>query len=139
MSKLFKKKEIFKVKSKTIEPTSIEDPSTADDFQKRGMAYYARKDYNAAETDLKKAIQLDNNHIDAYYSLGMVLKAAGKNEEAVAAFTQVINIISTLGGENTTKFDMLRKLALGHANEITQGDWNLEKEIWKHIDHPTDS
>jgi len=139
MSKLFKKKEIFKVKSKAIEPTSIEDPSTADDVQNSGMAYYARKDYSAAEADLKKALQLDNNHVDAYYSLGMVLKAAGKNEEAVAAFNQVINLIATLGGENATKYDMLRKLALGHVNEITQGDWNLEKEIWKHTDQPTGS
>jgi len=134
MSKLFKKKEIFKVKSKAIDPKNIESPSTADDYQKRGMAYYARKDYNAAEADLNKAIQLDNNHLDAYYSLGMVLKAVGKNEEAVAAFNQVIHLVSTLGGENATKSDMLRKLALGHVNEITQGDWNLEKEIWKHTD-----
>jgi len=134
MSKLFKKKEIFKVKSKAIDPANIEAPSTADDYQKRGMAYYARKDYNAAEADLNKAIQLDNNHLDAYYSLGMVLKAVGKKEEAVAAFNQVIHLVSTLGGENATKSDMLRKLALGHVNEITHGDWNLEKEIWKHTD-----
>jgi tetratricopeptide (TPR) repeat protein len=133
MAKLFKKKEIFKVKSKSIDPANIAEPTTADEYQRRGMAYYARKDFNAAEADLKKAISIDANHLDSYYSLGMVLKAADRKDDAVEAFNMVINLISNIPGSNTVKFDMLRKLALGHINEITQGDWNLEKEIWKHI------
>jgi tetratricopeptide (TPR) repeat protein len=134
MKKLFKKKEIFKVKSMPVDPTSMGEPTTADDFQKRGMAYYARKQYPQAETDLKKAISLDSNHLDSYYSLGMVFKAANRKEEAVDAFTHVLDLIQANPGVDSTKNDMLRKLALGHMNEINQGDWNLEKEIWKHID-----
>jgi tetratricopeptide (TPR) repeat protein len=134
MNKLFKKMEIFKVKSMPIYPTSLGEPTTADDFQKRGMAYYARKQYAQAEVDLKKAISLDSNHLDSYYSLGMVYKATDRKEEAVDAFTHVIDLIQANPGVETTKNDMLRKLALGHMNEINQGDWNLEKEIWKHID-----
>jgi tetratricopeptide (TPR) repeat protein len=132
MNKLFKKKEIFKVKSKPVDPTSIEDPNTADEYQRRGMAYYARKQFEPAESDLQKAIQLDPNHIDSYYSLGMVMKAVGRKEDAVAAFNKVISLITNNQDLDKVKFEMLKRLAMGHINEITQGDWNLEKEIWKH-------
>jgi len=131
---MFAKKEIFKVKSMPVDPTSMGEPVTADDLQRRGMAYYARKQYAQAEADLKKAISLDSNHIDSYYSLGMVYKAVDRKQEAVDAFNHVIELILTNPGVDATKNDMLRKLALGHMNEINQGDWNLEKEIWKHIE-----
>ncbi len=133
MSKLFKKKEIFKVKSVPLDPASMAEPVTVDDFHKRGMAYYARKQYKDAEADLIKASQLDRNNIDAYYSLGMVLKAENKKDEAIASFTQVINLIRARPDGNQVKFDMIRRLALGHINELNQGDWNLEKEIWKRV------
>lgn len=133
MRKLFKKKEIFKVKSLPVDPKSMGEPSTVEELQKRGMAYYARKQFEEAEADLKKAVSMDANNIDSYYSLGMVLKAVNRKDDAVAAFKQALNLITTLPDSKTTKYDMLRRLALGHVNEMTQGDWNLEKEIWKHI------
>jgi tetratricopeptide (TPR) repeat protein len=133
MVKLFKKKEIFKVKSVPVDPNSIVEPTTVDDYQRRGMAHYARKEFPEAEADLKKAISIDNKSIDSYYSLGMVLKAMGRSDDAVNAFKQVVNIISERSDASAVKYDMLRKLALGHVNEITKGDWNLEKEIWKRL------
>ena len=134
MMKLFKKKEIFKVKSVPIDPASISNPSTVEDFVKRGMAYYARKQLPEAEADLKKAVSMNGNNIDSYYSLGMVLKAMNRRDEAVAAFNQAISLIHARPDSKVIKFDMLRRLALGHINEMTQGDWNLEKEIWKRIE-----
>ncbi len=131
MRNLFRKKEIFKVKSVPIDPTKMAQPVTVDDYQKRGMAYYARKQYQEAEMDLSKATSMDGNNIDSYYSLGMVLKAAGKQTEAITAFTQVITLIQARSDAKQVKYDMLRRLAVGHINELTQGDWNLEKEIWK--------
>ena len=133
MKKLFKKKEIFKVKSVPVDPTKMVEPKTVDDFQKRGMAYYARKQFTEAEADLQKAIELDPNNIDSYYSLGMVLKANNRKENAAAAFNKAIELIQARTDASTTKYDMLRRLALGHVNELTQGDWNLEKEIWKRV------
>jgi tetratricopeptide (TPR) repeat protein len=132
MNKLFKKKEIFKVKSKPVDPASIGEPNTADEYQRRGMAYYARKQFEPAEIDLQKATQLDPNHIDSYYSLGMVMKAVGRKDDAVSAFKKVISLIANNQDLEKVKFEMLKRLAMGHVNEITQGDWNLEKEIWKH-------
>lgn len=133
MKKMFSKKEIFKVKSQTIDPTKLSEPKTSDEFQRRGMAYYARNDYTAAENDLKQSILLDENNIDTFYCLGMVRKAMDRKDEAVEAFVQAINLIRTNSDGDKTRNDMLLRLARGHINEITQGDWNLEKEIWKRI------
>jgi tetratricopeptide (TPR) repeat protein len=133
MKKIFAKKEIFKVKSQPIDPNKMGEPTKADEFQRRGMVYYARKQFNAAEDDLKRAISLDNSNIDSFYGLGMVLKAVNRRDEAVAAFNQVLKLVGSNVDANKTKMDMLRRLALGHINFITQDDWNLEKEIWKRI------
>jgi tetratricopeptide (TPR) repeat protein len=133
MKKLFSKKEIFKVKSLTIDPSTMETPSTAGEYARRGMAFYARKQPEAAEADLKNAILLDKADIDSFYGLGMVLKAMDRKDEAVEVFQQVLNLIETNIGTNKTRNDMLRRLALGHINQITKGDWNLEKEIWHRI------
>jgi tetratricopeptide (TPR) repeat protein len=131
---MFKKKEIFKVKSLPIDPASMVEPKTAGEFQKRGMAYYARKQFSQAEGDLKKAIALDPTSLDSYYGLGMVLKADNSKDASVEAFRKVIELIESRPDAKVIKYDMLRRLALGHVNEITQGDWNLEKEIWKHVE-----
>ncbi len=133
MAKLFGKKEIFKVKSKPVEPGSMGDPSTTEDFFKRGMAYYARKRFSEAEADFEASISLDSTKIDAYYGLGMVCKAQRKNAEATQAFNKVLELTSCEAGDKNTRLDMLRRLALGHVNMINQGDWNLEKEIWRRI------
>ena len=131
---IFKKKDIFKVKSVPVDPTAMSEPTTAEDFVRRGMAYYARKQYDAAVADLNKAISLNPQEREAYYALGMVLKAQEKKEEAVAAFQKTLDLIASETGASQVKTDMLRRLALGHMNEISQGDWNLEKEIWQHIE-----
>ncbi len=131
MKKLFSKKEVFKVKSLPYDPVSISEPTTPDEYRQRGTAYYARKHYQAAEADLNQAIRMESNSIDAYYMLGMVYKAMKSDEEAVTAFTQALELIKDQPEGNKVKKDMLRRLALGHINSITQGDWNLEKEIWQ--------
>jgi tetratricopeptide (TPR) repeat protein len=133
MKKIFAKTEISKVKSQPIDPSKMGEPTKADEFQHRGMAHYARKQYDAAEDDLKKGILLDKSNIDSYYCLGMVLKAMSRKDEALVAFSQVLKLFSAQTNSNKTKNDMLRRLALGHINIITQGDWNLEKEIWQRI------
>ena len=133
MKNLFTKKEISKVKSMLVDPTQMGEPSTGAEFLRRGMANYARKQFESAEADLRKASILDNSNIDTFYCLGMVYKAMDRKNEAVEAFEQVLNLIRTDDEVDKTKKDMLRRLARGHINEITLGDWNLEKEIWHRI------
>ncbi len=126
-----KSKEIFQVKSVLVDPLSMDKPSKASEYLDRGMAFYARQKYAEAEADLQHAVTLDCNNIDAFYSLGMVLKGMQLRDNAVAAFSRAIELILAFPGAKTIRYDMLRRLALGHINQLTQGDWNLEKEIWK--------
>ena len=133
MARIFSKKEISKVKSQALNPLTMGEPVSADDYLRRGIAYYARGQYDEAEADLKVSISKYGNQIDAYYALGMVCKAAGRKIEATAAFNQVLQLLNNSKGEKSTRNDMLRRLALGHVNMINQGDWNLEKEIWHRI------
>jgi lipoprotein NlpI len=132
--KLLRKKEVFKVKSVPLDPSSIVDPTRAEEFCRRGTAYYARKQFELAINDFKTAISLDGNMVDAYYGLGMVLKASNQKEGATAAFTKVVDLVAINTVQGKVNANMLRRLALGHVNELTEGDWNLEKEIWKHSD-----
>jgi tetratricopeptide (TPR) repeat protein len=130
---MFKKKEIVKVKSIIVDPATMRNLTSADDFLKRGMAYYARKQYESAENDLRTAISLNADLLDAYYSLGMVLKAAKKNEEAIQEFEKVLNMLNSGRVKNSDQLAMLRRLSKGHINFIKTGDWNLEKEIWQRV------
>jgi len=132
--RLFQKREVFKVKSVPLDPAKIVDPTTADEFCRRGTAYYARKQYGLAVNDFKSAISMDGSMVDAYYGLGMVLKASENKGEAIAAFNKVVDLVANSTNKGKVAADMLRRLALGHVNELTEGDWNLEKEIWKRID-----
>lgn len=133
MLKFGKKKEIFKVKSQPVDPAALAAPKTPVEFLNRGMAYYARKQYPQAVDDLKQSVALDAGFVDAHYSLGLVYKAMGKTAEAQQYFQKAIQILVSNPGESHDRKEMLRRLALGHINAITMGDWNLEKEIWKHI------
>jgi len=132
--KIFRKKEVFKVKSIQLDPSTIIDPTTSEDFCRRGTAYYARKEYERAVNDFKTAISLDRNMVDAYYGLGIVLKASDQREEAIKAFGVVVDLVAINNEKGKVTAAMLRRLALGHVNELKEGDWNLEEEIWKHID-----
>ena len=129
---MFKKREIFKVKSVPMDPKAFETPTTTQDFVRRGMAFYARKSYAEAEKDLLQAIALDSKDIEGHYRLGMVYKALKKKEEAVKEFKTVVELLEAQAGFTPAKYEMMHRLALGHMNEVAQGDWNLEKEIWKH-------
>ncbi len=132
--RLFQKREVFKVKSVPLDPAKIVNPTTAEEFYRRGTAYYARKQYALADNDFKSAISMDGTMVDAYYGLGMVSKANGYNGEAIAAFKKVVDLLAKNTNKGNVSANMLRRLALGHVNEISEGDWNLEKEIWKRID-----
>ena len=131
---IFKRKDIFKVESEPVDPECMRDPKTAQEFFNRGMAYYARKEYSNAEKDMLKAISLDRNYIDPHYGLGMIRKAQKNNEEAIQAFQHTLDLLEQKEGEQNPTIDMLKRLAKGHINEISQGDWDLEEEVWKRIE-----
>ncbi len=130
---MFKKKEIFKVKSITVDPATMRNLTSGEDYLKRGFAYYARKQYENAENDLRTALAMDADQVEANYCLGMVLKAESKSEEAIQCFEKVLDLLSQSRMKNYDRQAMLRRLSKGYINFMKTGDWNLEKEIWQHI------
>jgi Tfp pilus assembly protein PilF len=131
MKKRFSRKEIFKVKSLPYDPANMAEPSDGKEFTRRGIAFYARGEYQSAAIDLDRAVAIDSSNIDSYYALGMVCKAMKLKEKSVYAFTKVLELINVQPEAGKVRNAMLRRMALGHINVITLGDWNLESEIWQ--------
>jgi tetratricopeptide (TPR) repeat protein len=128
---IFKRKEIFKVESEEVKPEELAEPNNAEEFFNRGMAFYARKQFEEAEKDMLKAISIDQDFYDAHYSLGMIRKAQDRKDEATQAFQHTLFLLEQMEDQKNPRIDMLKKLAKGHINEINIGDWDLEKEVWK--------
>ena len=116
-----------------VDPVAMEQPTDTAAYLRRGYAFYGVSKYAEAAEDFNKAFDLDSTAVDAVYGLGMSLKAAGKKGEAVTAFKNAIALIDKGVVTDKPRARILRRLALGHVNEITSGDWNLEAEIWQHV------
>lgn len=129
----FKKKTVKQEVVTPLNPEEIPAPSDYDGFLRRSWAYHARGREQEAEQDVRQALKLDAESVDANYLLGLVMKAQGNNQEAVASFRRTIDLIEAGKIQDKSKNEILHRLAKGHYNELTTGDWNLEKEIWQHI------
>jgi tetratricopeptide (TPR) repeat protein len=117
-----------------VDPNEIPQPQSSMEYLRRGYAFYARSLFPEAEDDFRKAIELDPEAVDAVYALGMALKAHGRHEESIQVFKQVLSLLNAGAVADRVRADMLRRLAVGHINFITSGDWNLEKEIWQKVE-----
>ena len=68
-----------------------------------------------------------------HIGLGLVLKTQDRRQDAILAFQNVVDLLEANPIEDRSRSQMLRRLAIGHMNQLKTGDWDLEKEIWKHI------
>jgi Tfp pilus assembly protein PilF len=107
------------------------EPKDLDAYMRRGWAYHSRDQEEKAEQDFRKALELDDDSVDANYVLGLILKAQGRIEEATKYFEKTVKLIEAGKIENPARSEMLRRLSLGHINELNKGDWDLEKEVWR--------
>ena len=98
---------------------------------RRGWAYHSRGRQQAAEADFRRALELDSESVDANYVLGLILKAQDRHQEAVEYFQKTIELLEEGKLENKARTEMLRRLSLGHINELRKGDWDLESEVWR--------
>lgn len=128
---LFRRKPPIDDKSVSAEPEEMPQPTSVDDYMRRGWAYHSRGKNELAEVDFRKALELDPDSVDANYVLGLVLKAEQDDEQAIEAFKVAINLINNGKIEDDNRADMLRRLARGHINEIKEGDWKIEEEFWR--------
>lgn len=107
---------------------SREAPPGVDVRLRRGWGLYASGDNQGACAEARRSAEAAPGDPEAPYLLGMALKAAGDSAGAVAAFRQAATLAA--GEAHDARTTMLRRLAVGQANWLETGDWNLEPETW---------
>jgi tetratricopeptide (TPR) repeat protein len=111
---------------------------TYEEYIREGWALHAsRKDEDGAEEYFRQAATANPNSVDAYYGLGLVLKAQDRRQEALQVFQKVLELLDSNVIDDRVRAGMLRRLTLGHINQIKTGDWGLDKEIWKRANEPS--
>ena len=117
----------------------VQDPQTYAEFYRLGWAQHGAGKNDAAEANLRKAVELDPASVDAHYALGLALRSQDRRREAVQSFQTVVDMIDASGTEHDARMTMVRRLAKGLINQIEKGDWDLEEEIWKRKTTPTEN
>lgn len=113
-------------------------PKSFEDYYREGWVLHgSSKDEDAAEENFRLAIAVDPNSADAHFGLGLVLKTQDRRQEAIQSFEKVVDILENTTQEDAIRAKMLRRLALGHINQLRTGDWDLEKEVWGKQNEPS--
>ena len=94
-----------------------------------GWAYYAKGKYEYAVETFKGANARFSDDVEVLYALALTLKVMGNKDKALSFFRKVTLLSEKI--EDKDKAGMLRRLAIGHANVIVDGDWNLAEETWE--------
>ena len=110
------------------DPNTLTPQSTAE-YLERGWLFYSHQKNEQAEADFRQVLQQEPDNADAWYSLGLALKALGKGPQAIDAFSHVDQTI--IGIEDRQRAMIVLRLTHGQINQIRTGNWNLENEIWK--------
>ena len=126
----FKKKSDEKEVVGDLDPTELSEPNDYESFVRRGWAHHSKGEQERAESDFRRAVSYSPESVDANFALGLNLKSQGRKEEAVEVFNKTMQLIEDGKSESNSKTEMMRRLTLGHINELTIGDWNLEDQIW---------
>lgn len=68
-----------------------------------GNEYVAARDFDAAALHLSKAVELDRGYSAAWKLLGKCLTELGRKEEAIAAYSQGIEVATEKGDRQAVK------------------------------------
>lgn len=114
--------------SARAEGEALRAPDDAGARLRYGWALYGSGDAEGASVQARLAAGLAPSDAEAPYLLGMALKVKGDAGGAVAAFRSAASMAAGQG-ENS-RAAMLRRLAIGQANWLEKGAWDLEPETW---------
>jgi len=105
------------------------NPAEINNHLRLGWTYYGENKLDDAVNAFQGAIDRFPGDVEALYALALSLKKAGKEKEALKVFKEVIGLVGKV--DDQIRGEMLRRLALGHANILERGDWDLSGEIWE--------
>lgn len=95
----------------------------------RAWAAYGAQDLAQAAQLVQEALDQAPQDIEASYLAGLVGRAQGDTARARSAFQTVVDHHVSI--EDRTRGRMLRRLAVGHLNQMAHGTWDLEPETWE--------
>jgi tetratricopeptide (TPR) repeat protein len=100
------------------------NPTTAEEYYRRGWVYLELDEYPKAEEDFRSALSQDADNPEILYALGLVLKSQKKADEAVAAFERVLANIERITTPNRAA--MMKYMIEMQLNQIRSGFLNRE-------------
>ena len=65
-------------------------PTFSEGWNRRAILYFVMKRFDASLVDIGHVLELEPRHFGALAGKGMILRATGKNEEALAAFKEAL-------------------------------------------------
>ncbi len=75
----------------------LSNPKTAEDYNRRGLAFYDLGQNEQASADFTKAIELNPTYAEAYYNRGNARTRLGEYEDSIADYTRAIEINPNYG------------------------------------------
>ena len=111
----------------TYQAAVAANPASVEASANLGWGFYGQRQYDAAAKAFEQALTLDRELTDAYYGLGLALKASGAAQAAVSAFETVVKLAPQ--DPSWVRGQMLGRLARGHINWIKNGNWGLDTDI----------
>ena len=105
------------------------NPTNVNHHLRLGWTYYGEDKLDQAMEAFRNAKDRFPEDIEVLYALGLTYKKSGKQKEALDIFHTVIKFAENI--DDQTRGAMLRRLAIGHANVLERGDWDLENETWE--------
>lgn len=110
-------------------PETIQNPTTAEDFTRRGWTLHVQGEQDRAEKDFRRAVELDSQSVEAHYGLGMALRARRKGDEAIRVFEKTIELIDAGElEEDSARATMLRRLSRSHITMIQKGNFGTQSD-----------
>ena len=68
------------------------NPNDANAHEILGAQYFGSKNYDAAQTEFERAIQLEPNDVQAYLRLGKVFEVTGQSQAAIAQYQKALDL-----------------------------------------------
>ncbi|MGD0002660.1 MAG: tetratricopeptide repeat protein [Anaerolineaceae bacterium] len=118
------------ITSSAPDPDKI-NPKDIEELVQRGWLYYGNQKYDQALADFSKALIKEPDNPDIIYALGIAYKASGSAQKAIETFEKALLHLDKY--QDAVEARMLLRLIHGHINQLKNGDWNLEKEIWHYV------
>jgi tetratricopeptide (TPR) repeat protein len=107
------------------------NPMSGDDFRRRGDAYFKEKNYNAAQSDFEKAIQLNPENADTYAHYGQLLHNVKQYQKACEYYSKAIELDS-----RGALYFSGRGMSLFELNQFAEAKTDFEYAIALKPDDP---